>query len=485
VQKDERNRMQPRSQKCIYLGFENGYKGWHCLNPTTKCIIISCDVIFNESEFPGHSPGNTNQNSLQPVPTIIPNEASAPPDALPDLNPPIVHHPDDPQPIHDPPIPDPPAPDPVPLPAEPRWSSRTTARLDYRYLHDPLLRLRPPPDHDDPGPEGGAAASTSMFQALEFMYNELEVTRANMISPSTIELAFNVTIKDDHIPQTFAEAMQRSDAPLWKDSTDAEIQVLLDNRTWKLVRLPPGVKAIGSWWVFLIKLNLDGSLDKYKSHLVAKEYTQWPGIDYDEVFAPTTWWAALWMILTRGALQGAYVESVDISNAYLNRILDNKTQIYMEQPEGYHQGGADWVCKLKQGLYVLKQSGRLWYERLGTALESMGFTRVQSDISIYTQTNETVMIVAPVFVNDLTLVSNSKQDLDRVKSQLAEVFKLKDLGATKSLLGMEVEYDFVRKPDVEQPLSGFPPWSASVHVQKGSGASLGVKVSSRSIVPFR
>ena len=153
--------------------------------------------------------------------------------------------------------------------------------------------------------------------------------------------------------------MQHSDALLWKNSTDVEIHALLENGTWELEKLPPGEKAIGSHWVFQIKLNSDGLLNKSKSHLAAKGYTQQPGIDYDKVFTPTTQWAALCTILAQGALQGAHIESVDISNVYLNGILDGDAHIYMKQPEGYHQGGADWVCRLKRGLYGLKQSGRL------------------------------------------------------------------------------------------------------------------------------
>ena len=266
-----------------------------------------------------------------------------------------------------------------------------------------------------------------------------------MTSPDAIEIAFNGTIKDNHILKLFAKAMWQLDAQLWKDSTDAEIQALLDNGTWEVAKLSPGEKAIGSQWVFHIKLKSDGSLEKYKSHLVAKGYTQRPGIDYDKVFAPTTRWATLWAILAQGALQGAYIESIDISNAYLNGVLDDDMQIYMQQPEGYHQGGADWVCKLRRGLYGLKQSGRLWDKQLGTALEGLGFRWLQSDPSIYIWMNDNIKVIIPVLVDDLTLVSNSKQELDWIKQELAKVFKQKDLGPITSLLGVEVEYNHSQK----------------------------------------
>lgn len=40
-------------EKCIYLGYEDGYKGYKCLNPETGRIVISRDIIFNEDVFPG------------------------------------------------------------------------------------------------------------------------------------------------------------------------------------------------------------------------------------------------------------------------------------------------------------------------------------------------------------------------------------------------------------------------------------------------
>ena len=38
---------------------------------------------------------------------------------------------------------------------------------------------------------------------------------------------------------------------------------------------------------------------------------------------------------------------------------DDKIQ-YMEQPEGFKEPGEDWVCELMQGLYGMKQAGRIW-----------------------------------------------------------------------------------------------------------------------------
>lgn len=65
-----------------------------------------------------------------------------------------------------------------------------------------------------------------------------------------------------------------------------EIESIVKNETWILVEKPNGVKVIGLKWIFKIKRNADGSINKFKSRPVVKCYVQEQGIDFDEVFAP-------------------------------------------------------------------------------------------------------------------------------------------------------------------------------------------------------
>ena len=102
----------------------------------------------------------------------------------------------------------------------------------------------------------------------------------------------------------------------------------------------------------------------------------------------------------------------------------------MTQPEGFREEGnkADWVCKLKKGLYGLKQGGRLWYERLGKALEEMGFQRTKSDSSVYVWAKDGINGNAP-FGDPAVTGSNNDFRIFNNALTAAQVTQLDTLGA--------------------------------------------------------
>ena len=73
---------------------------------------------------------------------------------------------------------------------------------------------------------------------------------------------------------------------LWRKGMDEEMRALEKNQTWDIVELPKGKKTVGCKWIFNVKYKANGTLERYKARLVAKEYTQTYDIDYQETFAP-------------------------------------------------------------------------------------------------------------------------------------------------------------------------------------------------------
>ncbi|CAI7912664.1 unnamed protein product [Closterium sp. NIES-53] len=79
---------------------------------------------------------------------------------------------------------------------------------------------------------------------------------------------------------TLKEALESSDAEEWKKAMESELKSIEENGTWELVELPEGRKAITSKWLFKIKSDADGKIERYKSRLVAKGYQQKEKVDY-------------------------------------------------------------------------------------------------------------------------------------------------------------------------------------------------------------
>ncbi|CAI7880053.1 unnamed protein product [Closterium sp. NIES-53] len=98
-------------------------------------------------------------------------------------------------------------------------------------------------------------------------------------------------------PATLKEALEGSDAEEWKKAIESELKSIEENGTWELVELPEGRKAMTSKWLFKIKSDADGKIERYKSRLVAKGYQQKEKVDNKELFAP------VWYLKLRGILE--------------------------------------------------------------------------------------------------------------------------------------------------------------------------------------
>lgn len=65
-----------------------------------------------------------------------------------------------------------------------------------------------------------------------------------------------------------------------------EYYVLMNNHTWSIIPIPPHRTTIRCRWIFKIKQNTNGSINRYKSQLVAKGNHQKPDFDFSETFSP-------------------------------------------------------------------------------------------------------------------------------------------------------------------------------------------------------
>jgi len=237
-------------------------------------------------------------------------------------------------------------------------------------------------------------------------------------------------------PSSIDEALQSEYAKEWKSAADIEYASLIENDTWELVELPKGRSAIGCKWIFKVKHDSEGQVERFKGRLVAKGYSQKYKIDYDETFSPVVRFSSIRTLLAYAVQRGMIIHQMDVVTAFLNGELNE--EIYMQQPPGYIQSGKErLVCKLKKSLYGLKQSPRCWNATFREYLNSVGFKESSADPCVFIRKGKYLSIIA-VYVDDLILITETPDEMYNIKSALASRFKMKDMGQLHYCLGVNI-----------------------------------------------
>jgi histone deacetylase 1/2 len=148
----------------------------------------------------------------------------------------------------------------------------------------------------------------------------------------------------------------------WLAGMQLQYKALMDNKTWSLVPLPTHRKAIRCKWVFRVKENSYGTVNKYKARLIAKGFAQTASFDFTEIFSPVIKPITIHIILTLAVTYKWPVQEIDVNNAFLNGVLQEED--YMHQLVGFENIDRSLVCKLHKSLYGLKQAPRAWYDKL-------------------------------------------------------------------------------------------------------------------------
>lgn len=120
-------------------------------------------------------------------------------------------------------------------------------------------------------------------------------------------------------------------------------------------------------WIYKVKFNQDGTVERYKARLVARGFTQTEGLDYFEIFAPVAKMSNVRVLLSLAAVNNWSVTRMGVTNAFLYGDLEE--EFYMSIPPGYYLPTAfstysskiPLVCKLIKSIYGLKQSPWKWF----------------------------------------------------------------------------------------------------------------------------
>jgi hypothetical protein len=283
---------------------------------------------------------------------------------------------------------------------------------------DQLLQL----DEEElfiPLPDGPASAPAIIAQIMQ--------------ADLTLDNNANLTVDDERDPPSVRHAQRSKYWNEWMAAMHEELEALKAKEVYEEVTtLPPGRKAIQCKWVLRIKRDKDGRISRFKGRLVAKGFTQIFGQDFTFTFAPVARWESIRAVLCIATINDFELRHIDVKNAYLNAPLEE--EIYLVAPEG--SGAKYW--HLRKGLYGLRQAGRQWYLHLNDTYASLGFTRCQSDWSVYVRKSPSALTISATSVDDLLIASDSKTESDLVTSQIKEKFAITDSGDTQWLLGCRI-----------------------------------------------
>ncbi|KAJ4790588.1 Retroelement pol polyprotein-like [Rhynchospora pubera] len=464
-----------RARKCVFIGYPFGKKGWRVLDLETNKFVVSRDVVFVETVFPfkqkfGHdaevnaSEDRRVQGDVNVVPGLFSvdceyesNSIEVDSDAR-GSNDGIAEGVDDSNEhvgtlqnaVHD----DARAID-VPIATQEPNRAPSTEHVGtlQNAVHDdaraidvpiatqepnraPSTRVRQPPAklhdyicytaHVDP-----FYAHPTSIGSSGTPYSIAHYVNCNMFSLKHRKFLSAVTKEKE--PEHFGEAVKSKH---WRDTMQAEIEALERNDTWRVEDLPPGKTSIGCKWVYRIKYNSDGTIERYKARLVVLGNRQVEGIDYNETFSPVVKMTTVRVVLAVAVARGWEMHQMDVHNAFLHGDLHE--EVYMRMPPGFGSSHPAKVCRLKKSLYGLRQAPRMWFSKLTAALEGYGFAQSRADYSLFVYNKGDVFLTVLVYVDDLVIAGNNTDAINHFKQYLCATFHMKDLGQLKYFLGIEI-----------------------------------------------
>jgi hypothetical protein len=161
----------------------------------------------------------------------------------------------------------------------------------------------------------------------------------------------------------------------WVVAMQKELNNFKRNEVWSLVERPKQ-NVVGIKWVFCNKQDKHGVVTRNKAQLVAKDYSQVKGLDFDENFAPIARLESIHILLAYATHHDFKLYQIDVKSAFLNGPI--KEEVYVEQPPGFKsEEHPNHVFKLHKALYGLKQAPIVWYECLRDFLIENGLGLVR------------------------------------------------------------------------------------------------------------
>ncbi|GJW78292.1 retrovirus-related pol polyprotein from transposon TNT 1-94 [Tanacetum coccineum] len=190
-------------------------------------------------------------------------------------------------------------------------------------------------------------------------------------------------------------------------------------------------------WIYKVKLDELGGIQKNKARLVARGYRQEEGIDFEESFAPVARLKAIIIFLAFAAQMNMVVYQMDVKTAFLNGNL--RKEVYVSQPDGFVDlDNPNRVYKLKKALYGLKQAPRAWYDMLSSFLISQDFSKGSVDPTLLIRKEGKELLQVQVYVDDIIFAAYTPKLSDLFAKIMCLKFKMSMMEKISFFLGLQI-----------------------------------------------
>jgi hypothetical protein len=233
-------------------------------------------------------------------------------------------------------------------------------------------------------------------------------------------------------PTTYQEA---SGILEWQLAMIDVLAALERTGTWDIVPLPSHIVPITFKWVFKVKTKSDGSIERYKAHLVARGFQQTQGLDYDETFAPVAHMTIVRTLIAVAASSSWTISQMDVKNSFLNGDLQ---EVYMHPPLRVDTPSRH-VCRLRRALYGLKQAPRAWFERFISVITAASFSSSEHNPALFVHVSPKCCTLLLLYVDDMLITGDNSEHISHVKQHLSKEFHMSDLGPLSYFLGIKVQ----------------------------------------------
>jgi len=242
------------------------------------------------------------------------------------------------------------------------------------------------------------------------------------------------------LPRNHSESISPEFIDRFGPANTKEIDMILEYECFTkfTVDLPLGKQALGTKYVFDMKTDELGNIEKYKTRLTIQGFLQKHIDHFNKTYAPTAFKESIRLIMYLIHSYGFHQFYFDIKGAFLNGAIDE--EIYVKVPAGFPHYNPDIVkyYRLLKALYGTKQAAANFYADLDAVLRKLHYSSTASDPCLWFRITDKGLSLLGTHVDDMPGCSQDPEEVHYLAAALADWYELSNKLVINKLLGMTI-----------------------------------------------